>query len=71
MDFAFYEGSGLNDYQATVNGKVAPENYVLQNGDAISSHVSKEERKLNDEYCKNAKTFYATQILQRKLKPEK
>ena len=71
VDFAFYEGSGLNDYQATVNGKTAPENYVLQNGDTISIHVSKEERKLNDEYCKNAKTFYATQILQRKLKPEK
>lgn len=71
VDFAFYEGSGLNEYQAMVNGKPAPENYVLQNGDAISIHISKKERKLNEAYCSNAKTFYATQILQRKLSTEK
>ena len=71
VDFAFYEGSGLNEYQAMVNGKPAPENYVLQNGDAISIHISKKERELNEAYCSNAKTFYATQILQRKLNPEK
>ena len=67
VDFAFYEGSGLMEYQALVNGKPAPDNYVLQSGDTISIDQLKEERNLTEEYYKNAKTFYATQIMQRKL----
>lgn len=67
VDFAFYEGSGLNEYQAVVNGKPVLDSYVLQLGDTISIDKLKEERVLTEEYKKNAKTFYATQIMQRKL----
>lgn len=68
VDFAFYEGSGFNEYQAMVNGKPVLEDYVLKNEDTVSITASKEERALNEEYCQNAKTFHAAQAIQRKLK---